>query len=319
MKIIGHEKIINSLKGTVKTNSLSHAYLFMGPPNVGKSTTALWFAKVLNCENPKDFFPCNQCQQCQKADKNSHPDLFLFSGEAPIKIDDIRRLQNSLSLKPYFGKYKVVILENVECMTIEAANCFLKSLEEPDLQTIFILTLSRETFLPTIISRCQVFKFSLVEPSKIVSFLEKEFDFSSEEAQEAALLSGGRPGELMTSLADKNYLKDQEKFVNLTLKMTKAPIFERLKYVADLSNKKEETQKALSFWLGWFRDILLFKKNCSNLLINSNKEKDLAFCADLYSAPELLGLLERIQLAQNLINENINLKLLLEVLVLNFK
>lgn len=155
-------KIISQLRSSIVRGRLAHAYLFSGPTGSGKKETAKTLAKILNCEL-KGADSCGLCSSCKKIENNSHPDVrwILPGGDSDsIKIEDIRNLQREISMKPYEGRYKVYTIIDADTMTEEAANCLLKTLEEPPGDALLILTSSNiKMLLSTIVSRCQVVKF----------------------------------------------------------------------------------------------------------------------------------------------------------------
>lgn len=317
--IIGHEKIVNFFTSSLSKNSPSHAYLFSGPPNVGKTTVAKVLAQTLQCERGINY-PCGQCYNCQKIIQEVHPDVSSLSGRDSIKIEEIRDLIHSLNLKPYSGNYKIAILENIERMTAEASNSLLKTLEEPSEKTIIILTCEdTKLIFPTIVSRCQIFKFGLVEAKKIENWLKDKYSLEDNLALELSLISGGRPGIIISNIFDDQYLVRQGEFVDLTFDIIKSGLKERLEFANSLARDPLKAEEILNFWLSWFRDAFLVKQNCLDIVINSKKLEQLKEISSNYTIPEICNFLEKINNTRYNLKENINNKLLLEVLVLNFK
>ncbi len=317
--IVGHEKIVNFFINSLRKHHPSHAYLFSGPPNVGKATVAKVLAQTLQCERGENF-PCGQCYNCQKIIQEVHPDMLAISGKDSLRIEEIRDLRHSLSLKPYSGNYKIAILEDIERMTAEAANSLLKTLEEPAPKTVIILICEDIKFIfPTIVSRCQVFKFGLVEPKKIKNWLKETYALDDDLALELSLVSGGRPGIVISNIFDDQYLLRREELINLTFDIVKAGLKERLEFANTLSSDPEKTEEVLNFWLSWIRDIFLVKQGCFDFVVNSSKLESLKEIAKNYSLKEMFNFLEKIKDTRYNLKENINTKLLLEVLVLNFR
>ena len=122
----------------LKTNRIAHAYLFTGPRGVGKTTTARILAKALNCLNPVDTEPCNECEICKSIQAGQLMDIIEIDGASNRGIDEIRTLRESVKYAPTSGKYKVYIIDEVHMLTKESFNAFLKTLEEPPAHTIFI-------------------------------------------------------------------------------------------------------------------------------------------------------------------------------------
>lgn len=168
--VTGHLKQWEFLKNKFELGNLSHAYLFSGHKESKKELFANEFVKLINCRESKK--PCQNCQNCRMIEKKGFLDLLVISSQnsesslknekdmMEISVGQIRNLRNFLSYKPYYGNFKIVLIENAERMTFEAQSCFLKTLEEPKGKTIIFLVSSKpDMILPTIFSRCQEIKF----------------------------------------------------------------------------------------------------------------------------------------------------------------
>lgn len=226
--ILGQERPKAILRRAVASGRLG-SYLFSGPRGVGKRTAALIFAKALNCERDK-LDPCDRCSTCRRIENLTHPDvklLFPFrslkenhskkeaeeydqeiaelrteyrlGSTAPlpeadylIPIDWIREIRKAMGFRPASGRYRVIIMLEADRMKLEAANAFLKTLEEPQPETVFILTTTRIFSLPaTIRSRCQTVKFSRLSEELIVDFLHHRFGEGKGDFMLAAALAEG--------------------------------------------------------------------------------------------------------------------------------
>ncbi len=172
--VVGQEHITETLKNAIKNNRIAHAYLFTGPRGVGKTTTARIFAKALNCENPADAEPCNKCAMCLDIQNLQSMDIIEIDGASNRGIDEIRTLRESVKYAPTRGKYKIYIIDEVHMLTKESFNAFLKTLEEPPENTIFIFATTDVHKVPlTIISRCQRFDFRRIQMDTIKETLAK--------------------------------------------------------------------------------------------------------------------------------------------------
>ena len=175
--IQGQEKAIHILQCAIQNRHIAHAYLFAGPEGVGKKRTALALAQYLNCAAPdlNTFTSCGNCPSCIQSVSGSQPDILMLEPDgASIKIEQIRTLLSKVSLRSYENAYKVIIINDAHLMTEQAANCLLKTLEEPTDNTVFILITAQVQNLPvTILSRCQQISFHLLSPSVIQDILQK--------------------------------------------------------------------------------------------------------------------------------------------------
>ena len=172
--VVGQEHITETLKNAIKNNRIAHAYMFTGPRGVGKTTTARIFAKAINCENPADAEPCNKCNMCLDIQNLQSMDIIEIDGASNRGIDEIRTLRESVKYAPTRGKYKIYIIDEVHMLTKESFNAFLKTLEEPPENTIFVFATTDVHKVPlTIISRCQRFDFRRIQMDTIKETLAK--------------------------------------------------------------------------------------------------------------------------------------------------
>lgn len=190
-KIVSHENVIRLLKGTIERNRIPGAFLFLGEPFIGKTTTAVEYAKALNCLNSYDHDSCDACVSCRKIETGIHPDFKKVIPERDIiGIETIREIEEFLSLKTLEAKYKVVILKNSERMNRSAANAFLKTLEEPPSNSVLILTCDNIDALPEpLVSRTFKIHFRPLPLKAIESIVKPEH-----RRPDLIKLSMGRPG-----------------------------------------------------------------------------------------------------------------------------
>lgn len=170
-QIIGNDKVKTLLSSCVKTNNVLHSYLFVGQDGIGKFLFAKEFAKMILCtSSDADLVPCKHCNSCIEFSSDNHPDFMVIQAEdmKSIKIDQIRYLQEKIAEKPIVSDKKVYIINDADCMTVEAQNCLLKTLEEPPTYAVIILVLSNETkLLNTIKSRCTKISFQALSDDNI--------------------------------------------------------------------------------------------------------------------------------------------------------
>ncbi len=164
--IVGHETQIALLKSYIAMNKVPHAFLFSGPMGLGKTRVAHEFFKAINCLESLSE-PCDACRNCTKADSGTHPDLVTLGNEDGwIQVKDVRSVIGDIGLKPFEARSRVVIISPAERMNKASANALLKTLEEPPQGTVIILVSHKPTMLlPTIVSRCQIIRFTPVDAS----------------------------------------------------------------------------------------------------------------------------------------------------------
>lgn len=329
--VIGHKKIKDFLQRSIKNNKLAHAYLFYGPSKVGKFKMALEFAKSLECRNKglmNEFTPCNKCQSCLDIEKLNCPDVLIIRAqeikkdkkayEKKIGIEEIQQIQHYLSLFSYNAPYKIVIMDGAEKMSREAANSFLKTLEEPSKKSIIILvTDAIGSILPTIISRTQPVKFLSVANEELIKYADNlRFD-NKIKIGEIINFSMGKPGMFIDILNDPSAFLDKQKTAEKISELIHSDTSARFDYAADISKNSKETKEIINDWMLFFRDILLLKKNCAEYLIFKNKLDILKKCSARYTALQLNRLLGDIKETQKIIsNSAFNTKLILETLFL---
>lgn len=177
------------LKRNIKENRIASSYLFSGPKGAGKRDAAIVFAQILNCLQRDQENPCQHCRNCYKIEKGIHPEVRIIQVEEnskEIKKEQIEEIEKQAQLKPIEAIKKVYIFDDASCLTLESENSLLKILEEPPLDTIFILiTVNPFNLLPTIRSRCQKIFFELVKEYKfseeVVKIGEKLLDCANKE------------------------------------------------------------------------------------------------------------------------------------------
>lgn len=188
---MGQDRAKRILMQSIEMGRVSHAYLFIGPEGIGKRSLALAFAAALNCigESPA----CGECTHCRRIMQGNHPDLTVIEPEGKsFKIEQIRKLQQLISFKPYEGRYKIFVLDGVEAFTEQAANSLLKTLEEPPSHSVLILLANENYVLPTISSRCTIVHLQPLPQEQVREVLVQK---GIADAESIAAVSGGALGQ----------------------------------------------------------------------------------------------------------------------------
>ncbi len=330
-EVIGQERAVSLLQRSLERQALAHAYLAVGPRHVGKMTLALDLAKTLNCEAPEP--PCGVCASCQKIASAKHADVqiigltgnFNSTGAKPqteISIHQIRELQHSASLPPFEGRFKVFIIDGAEFMSHEAANCLLKTLEEPVGKVVFILLTTSDRLLPaTIVSRCQRLELTPLATAEVETVLNKRGDIEVPQAKLLARLCRGCLGWALSAASDDTLLQQRSERVERIIKVTSGDGEERFNYAlqlsAQFSQNRELVGEILDLWLSWWRDLLLVKADCPSFISNTDLEAMLISHAKAYSLRQIRDFISSIQAAQEQLKQNANPQLVLEVLTLS--
>ena len=307
--IIGHHQILKQLYHAIASNRVAGAYLFVGVANVGKETVALNFAKSINCRT-SDEGACGTCLSCRKADDGNHPDLQIIrpSG-AWIKIDQIRELQKRIIYRPLEGVRKVYILTEAERMNLEAANCLLKTLEEPPADSgLILLTTNLDALLPTIRSRCQIIPFHPLVVSELAGHLMERFDIDQSQALRVAATTGGAVGKALTLLQDGASF--EEEIPEIMIANNRLDAFR-------IAEKWTQQPEALDHLVTWYRDLVLLHQGAPvDLLTHVHHVEQLKQLTARYSRLQLQSAIKAIFETKVMLQRNVNATLALEVLAL---
>lgn len=316
-EIIGQDRQIRMIQSALRSGNISHAYLFSGSEGTGKCLTALSFAKALNCLSLGDD-SCNQCNSCKKFNNGNFPDIIQVEPiDGSIKIETIRELQKKVSLRPYEGRFKVVLIKGVEDMTIAAANSFLKTLEEPTESTVFILISNNyHLLLPTIISRCQRIHFNLIPVEIIKKVLIQNSSMRPEEAHLIASYSQGCLGKAM-EMDINDVIKKRDSILDFMKNIS----FEQMDLVFKKSKvwagDNEAVEDILTTILNIIRDLTILKISINNKLITNWDVKDIlmSLVKNIHIS-NLISLFDTVEQTIRLLKRNANVQLLLDQLLI---
>lgn len=316
--IIGHNDIFSYFEKAIESDSLGHAYCFVGADGVGKRTVAkLLASRLLNVSADKLYFS---------------PDYFYLERiedektgklKKDISIDQARDLHSRLQGKSWQGGYQVVIVDEIELLNKKSSNALLKTLEEPPSKTVFfLLTNDDNAMLPTIRSRCQLIFFPIVKNSEIVKgLLEK--GISEMDAEICAALAWGRPGRAIELAEDSDKRSEYYKEIARLEKIISAPFYVQLKEVDDLFGDKTDhirerakLQKILELWMMLWRDVFLMKKNPERQVYAGIAE--LKRKTENFSSTQIVEIIDSLMEARILLGKNIHPRLLIEQILLKF-
>ncbi len=326
-QVIGQTRAVLLLQQSLKAGTLAHAYLLVGPPHVGKMTLAILLAQALNCV--ADEKPCLECHACKKIKAGTHADVRVIGleqneNEAEAKligIDQIKEVQHSASLPPFEGRHKVFIIDGAELLSADAANCLLKTLEEPEAKVTFILlTTNDRLLLPTVVSRCQRLELAPLPVNEEARALEDR-KIEPERARLLAGLSHGCPGWALAAAGDENTLQRRNEEVNRLVEVIKDKYEGRFDYAARLAagfNKdRGAVYEVLERWLDYWRDLLLVKLGAVDMITNIDRRSELIEMAGGYRLTPIKDYIESIRRAVEQLRQNVNVRLALDVLMLD--
>lgn len=322
MNVIGHKDILQTLRNSVIREKLAHAYLFVGPTGVGKKSLSEVFARVLLCESPLEGDLCGQCRSCGQTEAGNHPDLHLIQPTgASIKIEQIRELLRQVQFRPYQAKRQVFIIDMADAMTQEAANCFLKTLEEPAGQSHFILLSSRPNLLlETVLSRCLTLQFYPLSNREIADTLAKNFGIERDKAAELAPMAGGSMDRALKLVGNDQSKRMRLRILEMVVEMPKMSKVRALALAEEISPDRNDTGEYLETMLLLFRDMLVYNYTSDKkMLVNQDMAGQLSEYASTYGPAKLVAIIEEIMKARGKILTNANPRMTLEVLMLKIQ
>ncbi|GCE13263.1 DNA polymerase III subunit delta' [Tengunoibacter tsumagoiensis] len=324
--IVGHEHSIDILRRTLAAQQVRHAYLFVGPQRIGKHRLAQQFAQALLCtggpdphRSPTD--PCHQCLSCRKIMHNNHPDVHVITKAVDkqfITIDQVRELQSSAARRTLEGRRNIFLLPDAQDMNVQAANCLLKTLEEPEPEVVLLLTVpDAGLLLPTILSRVQQIPMHLLTAAQIRTALLREWDVDEQQANLISSLAAGRMGWAVQAVEDEEMLDERRTLLESLAKLPGMSKVQRFDFVQQLGLDAEKARTLLELWLLWWRDLVLTANGCLELTVNVDLRDLLARHAAKIGSAEAERVVRAILQTQEAIDQNVNVRVAMEVLLMD--
>ena len=327
--LIGHAWAEKMLQQHIASGQMRHAYLFSGPAGVGRRTLVLRFAQAILCTQADSRgVPCGTCRNCQQIERMQHPDLSLVQAESwggVLKVEQVRELQRQLSLSPYEAAYRIALLLRFDEANDNAQNALLKTLEEPNDKVVLLLTAElAENLLPTIVSRCEVLHLRPVPLQELADALAKSEGIDTEKAKLIAHIAGGRPGYALRLVREPELLERRKQWLDDLLGLLGAKRREKLAYAASKFYSRDERgevrdtlREALSWWLTFWRDVLLSSSGVDSPLTNLDYRNEVERASKTVDRSSVVKLVKRLEGALARLN-NANLRLLVEALLLDW-
>lgn len=319
--ILGQDRVVEALLRSIKTGRVSHAYLFDGISGCGRHSTAVALIQALFCPTPENGDACGVCNSCRNVDANNHPDIQTV-GPLPdkrdISIDQIRELQQILSLRPYQANRKACIIEPAERMSANASNALLKTLEEPPGNAVIILIANQsDLLLSTIRSRCQHIRFSPLDEDSVNAILKA----GGTSEDEAKLLASVSEGSLENAfLTDPETARTKRKeLADILSSVNRNSIVTIFDSTEKLAVSREEALSVFTILLSILRDMMIIKTTKTEALIYNRfiKEK-LATEASRFTLSAIIDALQLAMDVRKSIQGNVNSKLALEHFLLGY-
>ncbi len=312
-EMVGQEHIIKTLKNQLISGRVGHAYLFNGGRGTGKTTTAKVLARAINCLNPKDGEPCNECEICKAALNSSLTDIVEMDAASNNSVEDIRSIREEVNFLPTLAKYRIYIIDEVHMLSTGAFNALLKTLEEPPEHVKFILATTEPQKIPaTILSRCQRFDFKTLSVDDIIKRLqiicdESNIIISNDALRTIAVLAEGGMRDAISILerciqdGENEISEDKVKdlvgipkleFINkLVNNIVEYNPTDALLTINEVLDEGKDLDNFLWEVIKYLKDILLYKTCGSLQLYNSNELEQIKVISEKVSKDRLLALI----------------------------
>lgn len=342
-QVYGQDHILRELEPSLRQGRAAHAYLLVGPPQVGKMTLALDLARSVNCLQGPGM-PCGSCSQCVRIGLGQHAGVRIVevalgdpdepggtdsiegarrSQDTVIRIAAVKSVLRQVNLKPYEGTCTVIIFDRAELMSVAAANALLKTLEEPPPQVmLLLLTADEEALLTTIRSRCRRLLLRPVPKGLMVERLVANQGVDPDRAEWLARFARGCPGWAVAALAEgEGLLESRGAHLARLMETCDSGLEARFSFANDLaflfSRDREAVRQVFYLWLRWWRDLLLIKEGAEVYVHNEDRMTELRLQASRLATGQVVGFIKRLMETLEALNRNASARLALEVMMLD--
>ena len=320
--LVGQAHVSRTLKNAVAQNRLAHAYLFVGPRGVGKTSTARILAKSLNCVKGPTVTPCGECDNCREIAGGNSLDVIEIDGASNNSVEDVRQLRENVRYAPAKGRYKIYLIDEVHMLSPAAFNALLKTLEEPPEHVKFIFaTTEPQKVLPTILSRCQRFDLHRIAANLIakhLQFIAGKEKITLEPAAAHAIARGAEGGlrdaesmldQLVAFCGQKISENDvldvfgftsEQTVVDLTGRILRRETPDAIDLLHQQSEAGKDMMRLMSDLIAYLRDLLVFKAKPDALKedVEADVQTLLAAHAELLTTDRLLELVDQFAAAE---------------------
>ncbi len=319
--MVGQEHITRTLRNQLISDRVGHAYLFSGGRGTGKTTSAKILARAVNCLNPQDGEPCNNCEICKEILDGSLTDVVEMDAASNNSVEDIRLIRDEVNFLPTKAKYRVYIIDEVHMLSAGAFNALLKTLEEPPEHVKFILATTEPQKLPTtILSRCQRFDFKRISEQDIIKRLkiictESNIKIDEEALEIIAVLSEGHMRDAISILERCSQENAENITVNEVKQLVGLPsleyinkiakgileynVIESLEVIDDVVNDGKDLYNFLWEIIKYFKDILVYKATSNLKLYSENEIEEIKKLADITEEQRLLNIIYQLSDLEN--------------------
>jgi DNA polymerase-3 subunit delta' len=317
--IVGQDRAVKILKRELLHQRIPQAYLFCGPESSGKLRSALTLAMVFLCDQASGD-ACGTCASCRKIVLGQHADVRLYGPTARTKgalekiyIDQIRGLQQEISLRPMEGKRKIFIIDDADCMVDQAANALLKTLEEPPGDSLLILVAAQPDHLPfTILSRCRRLRFQPLSDESVARILVQDKGVEPDQARLLARCAQGNVGKAMAVDYD-DLAAQRQRFLQKVGELKGMDIPDLFTFSEKFTRNTADALDFMAFMLGWVRDMIAVKvMGPRGALTHGELSQELSDISDRHSLDDLLVKFDLVKESLGMLHRNANARLALE-------